>query len=316
MARGLPSTSLYRSQDEERLYLKSNIDGWFFDGFVNISQTHSLTTTQHPVQSGANITDHAYEDPIKITASIIVSDAYTADDTKRDAQLFLSNGATKSIGAFNVLRQMQSERRLLKVVTKYGTYKNMLLTSLTVNTGYKNLYNMLADIELEEIIIASEKTVKVSSRNQTTGTSSPDPSMNVQNDVQEAQAKAAVGEALNKSSNNSKSEIVKTTYKVPGDPIAQVEYSGSVEDLELVMNAVPSNADKKAMKTTSNNSNTSKKSSKTILGVSATANVKETNILKKVDNAVYSVVEKVWDLYKKSGDYKITLSGIKKATWN
>lgn len=310
MARGLPGTSLYRSESEERLYLKSNIDGWFFDGFVNISQTHGLHTTSHPVQAGANITDHAYEEPIHISASIIVSDAYTADDTKRDAQLFLSNGATKSIGAFNVLRQMQSERRLLKVVTKYGSYKNMLLTSLTVNTGYKNLYNMIADVELDEIIIASEKTVQVTARNQTTGTSSPDPSVSTMNDVEEAQAKAAVGEALNEASKNSNaSGVSKTTYKVPGDSTTEVEYSGDVESLETAVNATPSNADKKAAKAAS-------RSAKTTLGVTATAELKSTGVAGAIWKGTKAVISKTWELYKKSGDYKLTLQGIKKATWN
>lgn len=271
MARGLPETSLYKSENEERLYLKSNIDGWFFDGFVNISQVHSLHTTSHPVQSGANITDHAYEEPIHITASIIVSDAYTADDTKRDAQLFLSNGATKSVGAFNVLRQMQSERRLLKVVTKYGSYSNMLLTSLTVNTTYKNLYNMIADVELDEIIIASEKTVKVSARNQTTGSTSPDPSINVYNESQEAQAKSNAEKALSDAAENANSGIFKSTYKVPGDPIAQVEYVGDIESLKLAMNAVPSGRERSRQRKMS-----SAYSKLENLGVSATSNASTT----------------------------------------
>lgn len=313
MAKGLPSTPLYKSENEERLYLKTNIDGWFFDGFISISQTHSLKVTEHPVQSGANISDHAYEEPITINASIIVSDAYTADNTKRDAQLFLANGETKSVGAFNVLRRMQSERRLLKVVTKYGSYNNMLLTNLSVNTGYKNLYNMLADVTLQEVIIANEKTVQVSSRNQTIGTSSPDPSTKTYTDVQEAEAKVAAGEALDDASNNDKSGVLKNTYKVPGDPIAHTEYIGNDEDLELVMNAVPSSSEKKAAK-----SKASTKSTKENLGVFATAKIEDNvwNTVKKVDDVVYKGISALWSAYQKMGDYKITLSGVKKATWN
>jgi hypothetical protein len=140
----------------------------------------------------------------------------------------LSNGATKSIGAFNVLRQMQSERRLLKVVTKYGSYNNMLLTGLKVDTGFKNLYNMLADVELEEVIIASEKTVKVSSRNQTTGTSSPDPSMNAYTSAQEDQAKAEAGQALDDASESENSGVTKTKVNM-------TVYEGDVNDLRTAL---------------------------------------------------------------------------------
>lgn len=249
MAKGL-SDNINGQLNEEKLYLRTNVDGYFFDGFINVSQTHTLTVTSHPVQSGANIADHAYKEPVQINAKIIVSDAFTSDDSTRtrEARYFLANGSTKSMGAFNVLKQLQLQRKLLKIVTPYGSYSNMLLTSLNADYTYKNIYNMIADCTFEEVIIANEKTVKVSSRAQTTDKSSPTPDTKSYNEQQEQAAYEATGKALDEAANRS-SKSSGTTVKNPDTVItknysqnnAGVIYSGTQLALKDSVKGIKSN---------------------------------------------------------------------------
>jgi len=239
MARGLSDE--YKKQiNEDKLYLRTNIDGYFFDGFINIKQNHSLTVTSHPVQSGAEITDHAYKDPVVINAKIIISDAFVTDDKdrEREANYFKANGATKSMGAFNVLKQLQAQRKLLTVVTPYGSYSNMLLTELAADYEYKNIYNVIADVILTEVIIANEKTVKVSARAQTTAESSPSPTVVAYNTQQEDKASEAVGKVLYDASKNEKSGV-KYASTITHNEHRDL-FSGSYDDLVIAVENMPS----------------------------------------------------------------------------
>ena len=54
----------FRSMDyDSLLYCKTNIGGYFFDGYLNLSVNSSLEITQHPVESGSAISDHSYMKP-------------------------------------------------------------------------------------------------------------------------------------------------------------------------------------------------------------------------------------------------------------
>jgi len=239
MARGL-SEEYRRQINEDKLYLRTNIDGYFFDGFVKVNQTHSLAVTSHPVQSGAAITDHAYKEPVSIRATIIVSDAFVTDDKdrEREANYFRANGATKSMGAFNVLKQLQAQRKLLTVVTPYGSYSNMLLTEIVADYSYKNIFNVVADVTLEEVIIANEKTVKVSSRAQTTDNSSPSPTVISYNEQQENKASEAVGKVLYDASKNEKSGVKYSSVVTQNEK--RNLFTGSPDDLITSVENMPS----------------------------------------------------------------------------
>ena len=58
----------------ELVYCKTNIAGFFFDAVLNVSTEHTAVVTSHPVQTGANISDHMYLEPVQITMEIGMSD--------------------------------------------------------------------------------------------------------------------------------------------------------------------------------------------------------------------------------------------------
>ncbi len=63
--------------DTELIYVKTNIGGYFFDGFIDHEHQDDLEITSHPVQNGANVADHAYLKPATLTMHIKMSDVLT-----------------------------------------------------------------------------------------------------------------------------------------------------------------------------------------------------------------------------------------------
>jgi hypothetical protein len=55
------------------VYLKSLIGGYFFDVIFSEDYVFETVVTQHPVQSGANVNDHVYQQPATITFDVGVS---------------------------------------------------------------------------------------------------------------------------------------------------------------------------------------------------------------------------------------------------
>lgn len=149
---------------QQMLMVKSNIGGFFFDAIFSADTEHSLTITQHPVQTGANISDHAFVNPIRISMQVGVSDAmayrYDAD--------YGGDGNTKSVQAYRLLCKLQELRIPMDVVTRLNTYKNMLIESIEVNDDVSTLCALKATVNLVQVLVVNVSTEKVSARQWTT----------------------------------------------------------------------------------------------------------------------------------------------------
>ena len=145
------------------LYCKTNIAGFFFDGFLNVSHERKLTTTSSPVETGAAIVDHAYIEPAKISMKIIVSDVHQSLIPGQ-----FDGGYARHTQAWQLLKQLQNDRIPLYVFTKLDTYENMLITSITANDNCDTFECLIADVELTEIPVARVKEVKITAADQTT----------------------------------------------------------------------------------------------------------------------------------------------------
>lgn len=148
---------------------KVNIGGLFFDAVFSTTTEHQLMITQHPVQTGANASDHAYVQPIRITMDIGVSDAMAY----RIPGAYDNLGPTKSISAYRALCRMQEMRLPVRVLTRLNTYDNMLIESIVVNDDVSTLYALKATVQLVQVLVANvgkEKMSEDSARKWTTGT--------------------------------------------------------------------------------------------------------------------------------------------------
>ena len=157
-----PFKSVQNNTYEALLYCKTNIAGFFFDGFLNVSHERRLTTTSNPVETGAAIVDHAYIEPAKITMRVIVSDVHQSLIPGQ-----FEGGYARHTQAWQLLKQLQADRIPMFVFTKLDIYENMLITSLSANDNCDTFESLIADVELTEIPVARVKEVKITSADQT-----------------------------------------------------------------------------------------------------------------------------------------------------
>ena len=156
--------SQWKSGGDALLTKATNIDGIFFDAILNSSHESTLTVTKHPVQNGSNVSDHAILNPPRLSLSVAVSDAMA-----QYGPAYKGAGGTKSVKAYQTLRDLQAQRIPLKVWTKLQTYENMVITSVTADDDYTTAYALRANIELEQILVVNVSETKVSARQWTTG---------------------------------------------------------------------------------------------------------------------------------------------------
>ena len=145
------------------LYCKTNIGGYFFDGFMQVEHNIELQTTSNPVETGASVVDHAYVKPAELVMKVMMSDVHQSLVPGQ-----FTGASFRSVNAWQVLRKLQSDRIPMSVLTRLGLYTNMLITKLTTSDTAETFKALSAEVTLREIPVARIKTVKISSADQTT----------------------------------------------------------------------------------------------------------------------------------------------------
>lgn len=148
---------------------RANIGGLFFDAIMNTSINNKLTVTSHPVQGGANISDHAYMEPVEISMEVAMSDAM---DSYAYGQ-FQSVGMTKSVCAYKMLCELQASRVPMVVTTRLGTYQNMVITDINPQDDVSTLYGLRCSVAMRQVLMANvTNEEKVSARPWVSGSGS------------------------------------------------------------------------------------------------------------------------------------------------
>ena len=145
------------------LFCKTNIAGYFFDGFMSVSHERKLTITQNPVETGASVVDHSYVNPTTVTMKIMMSDVHQSIIPGQFSDLTF-----RHTSAWAILKQIQESRIPVDIFTKLGYYKNMLIESISAEDTKETFRALDATVTLVEIPVARVKTVKISKASQTT----------------------------------------------------------------------------------------------------------------------------------------------------
>ena len=145
------------------LYCKTNVGGYFFDGFMQVEHNIELQTTSNPVETGASVVDHAYVKPAELVMKVMMSDVHQSLVPGQ-----FTGASFRSVNAWQVLRKLQSDRIPMSVFTRLGLYTNMLITKLATTDTAETFRALSAEVTLREIPVARIKTVKISSADQTT----------------------------------------------------------------------------------------------------------------------------------------------------
>jgi hypothetical protein len=136
---------------------------YVFDAILRAEHNLQTRMTEHPVQTGASISDHAFTLPAEVTLEIGMSDAMQAFT----AGVFTSN-KSKSISAFETLVALKNGAQPLTVTTRLATYQNMLIESIHALDTKQTIAGLRATVVFREIFTGTVTATPVSARPQTT----------------------------------------------------------------------------------------------------------------------------------------------------
>jgi len=156
----------YGSDEDQMIYLAPNISevekrkgetgetyevsvGYYFDAFTKENHSGSVRVTEHPVQGGSNISDHAYNLPDKLTIEVLVSDSVQPIVAGQFA-----SSKTKSISAYEVIRKLKEKRVLVSVRTRLHYYTNMIIENMSVSDDYKSANSLRCTVSLRQVMMA------------------------------------------------------------------------------------------------------------------------------------------------------------------
>lgn len=117
-----------------------------FSADLTIEELHErdATVTEHPVESGASVTDHVFLSPERLRLEGFVTDAGVA---------VLASDPGRTQSAFDTLDRAWASREPVTVVTGYRTYQDMVITRLVLPRSRPE--SMRFTIEMQHITIVS-----------------------------------------------------------------------------------------------------------------------------------------------------------------
>lgn len=156
---------------------------------IEEQMSDTLEVTEHPVQTGASITDHSYKRPPQVVIHCGWSDS-SPESFLATIALSIANGrvtgANLTSGLYSQLLNLQERRTPFSIVTSLRVYDNMLITNIAVRRDAKNSQALLAEVSCRGVIFVDLKTVsmppitdqgnpKATAETQAVGTVSPAP---------------------------------------------------------------------------------------------------------------------------------------------
>ncbi len=137
---------------------------YFFDAVLRLEHTEGNRITEHPVQTGANISDHAFELPARLTLEIGMSDVM---DSYQKGQF--TETKSRSVSAYQTLLRLKQARLPMQIITRLKQYENMVIEQMHAGDDFKTRHGLKCIVTFRQIMTAKVNFKKVSSRPQVTG---------------------------------------------------------------------------------------------------------------------------------------------------
>lgn len=123
-----------------------------------------LAITEHPVEQGAAITDHAYKLPPEVTirygwSNSSAANALASGFGPLGVLGFGSESYAREVYAY--MLQMQVKRIPFSMTTGKRVYQNMLIESLSTRTTEETEYAFIADAVCRQIILTQVRVTSV-----------------------------------------------------------------------------------------------------------------------------------------------------------
>lgn len=136
--------------------------------------TDELMITEHPVEQGAAITDHAFKRPAEVTIRCGWSNSPSSNNNSLVAlpqaliDLVTTNPLTAALSVsnyvrdiYNALLALQSSLTPFVVVTGKRQYDFMLMQSLAVTTDPTTEYALMVTARCKQVILVNTQTITV-----------------------------------------------------------------------------------------------------------------------------------------------------------
>lgn len=120
----------------------------------------SIQITEHPIELGASVADHAYIRPIELVMRCAFTNSSAAALTSVASSLFGSSmaGASAVDDAYSQLLKLQQSLAPFSVTTSRRNFDNMLITSLATTTDSRNSNSLFITVNMRQIFIVSTQT--------------------------------------------------------------------------------------------------------------------------------------------------------------
>lgn len=143
---------------------------------ITIEERHhdELQITEHPVEQGAEIADHAFKRPAEVVIRCAWSNSFSPSLSNPSSFLSAASGAARSAGSilsgnnpdqmraiYQNLLELQETRTLVDVYTGKRIYSDMILRALDVTTDVKSEQALFVTMTLKQIVIVSTDIVSV-----------------------------------------------------------------------------------------------------------------------------------------------------------
>lgn len=115
-----------------------------------VEETHNdeLTITDHPIEQGAAISDHAFKNPAQVNVRYGWS----------NSSGFFDIGSPSPDDVYKQLLALQATREPFDMVTGKRRYRNMLFKSLAVTTDATSENSLMVTATLRQVIIVQTTT--------------------------------------------------------------------------------------------------------------------------------------------------------------
>lgn len=142
---------------------------------VTLEEVHDdeVEITEHPVEQGAAISDHAFKKPARLrircawsnspsTSGLVDGVIGGLNSTVTGVQSLVTGNTTNSVRDLYVkLLKLQSDRITFDVFTGKRNYRNMLVKALSVTTDKETENTLAVTASFQQVIIVQTQTLSV-----------------------------------------------------------------------------------------------------------------------------------------------------------
>jgi hypothetical protein len=130
---------------------------------VSESEMHAgeVEVTDHPVEQGANISDHMRPKPRTLTVTGMISNTPIVDNSNGNAGPFTEGQPGPAEAAYNLLEARRIAGKLHTVITKLNTYQNLALTYVSEPRDASSGDALEFTLNFKEILVVFNQTITV-----------------------------------------------------------------------------------------------------------------------------------------------------------